>query len=98
MRILCIAVGSLQPLKFIGNSFAVALLLQGGKVLSWGTETYGGSTPDQRGLFIRDIFANSVGFAALTTDRKVISWGDFASIPKKIQEGGDENVSWHYTR
>lgn len=81
------------PIQFIGNSKAVALLLQNGIVLTWGDPAVGGKIPEGvDATFVASIHANSVGFAAIKATRKVVSWGGFPqnNIPLRIQENKGE--------
>lgn len=85
------------PLQFLGNAYAVAMLLQGGEVLAWGEPLNGGLIPSNLdAVFVDRIYANGIGFTAKKTTRKIISWGNFPQqyIPERIRDiGGTAQVS-----
>lgn len=89
--------GSSAPLQFVGNPFAVAMLIQGGSVLTWGDSSKGGDIPASVDpVFVKRIYANRIAFAAIKTTQKIISWGDFPQqyIPDRIRDiGGTSQVT-----
>ena len=84
--------------KIVFNDYSFSALLSNGKVVSWGSASYGGDSAALNLLDVIDITATSDGYTALKSDNTLVSWGaDKANFnPTGLDLTGAKNIFSSY--